>query len=283
MSDAVRVACVQVTSTPDLAANIDAACTFVRNAAADGAKFVLLPENVTLLAGGAAIRESAPEPGAHPAREIFANVARDTGVWLLAGSLAEKTDDGRLANRSLLFDADGATVAEFDKIHMFDMTLDGGESYRESDSYRPGDRAVVADTPWGPLGMTVCYDMRFPGLYRTLAQAGAVMLSVPSAFTVPTGRAHWHVLLRARAIETGCFVIAPAQCGTHYGKRRTYGHSLIIDPWGEILAEAGEEPGIIMADLDLSAVDAARSKVPSLSHDRDFAAPVPRARRDAAE
>jgi len=283
MSEPVRVACVQVTSTPDMAANIDIACTFVRAAAADGAKLVLLPENATLLAGGNAIRETAPEPGGHPARKAFAEVARETGVWLLAGSLAEKASDGRLANRSLLFDADGATAAEFDKIHMFDVTLDDGESYHESKSYRPGDRAVVAETPWGPLGMTVCYDMRFPGLYRDLAQAGAVMLSVPSAFTVPTGRAHWHVLLRARAIETGCFVFAPAQCGTHYGKRRTYGHSLIIDPWGEILAEAGEEPGVITADIDLGAVEAARSKVPSLSHDRDYAPPRPIAAAKAAE
>ena len=283
MSETVRVACVQVTSTPDMAANLDAACTFIRQAAADGASFVLLPENVTLLAGGSAMRDSAPDAGGHPGRETFAGVARETGVWLLAGSMAEKAGDGRLANRSLLFDADGDTVAEFDKIHMFDVTLDDGESYRESASYRPGDRAVLAETPWGPLGMTVCYDMRFPGLYRSLAQAGAVMLSVPSAFTVPTGRAHWHVLLRARAIETGCFVFAPAQCGTHYGKRRTYGHSLIIDPWGEILAEAGEEPGVIFADIDLDAVAAARAKVPSLSHDRKFEAPTPLLRRDAAE
>ena len=221
-----------------MAANIEAACASIRQAAADGATFVLLPENVTLLASGGAVRETAPDAGHHPAREAFAAVARESGVWLLAGSLAERADGDRLANRSLLFDAAGTTVAEFDKIHMFDVTLDGGESYRESESYRPGDRAVVAETPWGTLGMTVCYDLRFPHLYRGLAQAGAVMLSVPSAFTVPTGRDHWHVLLRARAIETGCFVFAPAQCGTHYGKRRTYGHSMIIDPWGEILAEA---------------------------------------------
>lgn len=283
MAEPVRVACVQVTSTPDIAANIDAACGFIRAAAADGARFVLLPENVTMLAGGSAMREAAADAGKHPARAAFADVARETGVWLLAGSIAEQAGDGRLANRSLLFDSDGATVATFDKIHMFDVTLDAGETYRESDSYKPGDKTVVADTPWGPLGMTVCYDLRFPGLYRTLAQAGAVMLSVPSAFTVPTGRDHWHVLLRARAIETGCFVFAPAQCGTHYGKRRTYGHSLIIDPWGKILAEAGEEPGVILADIDLDAVADARGKVPSLSHDRDFSAPTRIGRRAAAE
>ncbi len=283
MATPVRVACVQVTATPDMAANIDAACAFAIEAAADGARFVLFPENVTMLAGGGAMREAAPVAGAHPAREAFADVARETGIWLLAGSIAEKAGDGRLANRSLLFDAEGVTVAEFDKIHMFDVTLDAGESYRESESYRPGDKAVLADTPWGALGMTVCYDLRFPQLYRALAQAGAQMLSVPSAFTVPTGRAHWHVLLRARAIETGCFVFAPAQCGTHYGNRRTYGHSLIIDPWGEILAEAGEAPGVIAADIDLEAVADARSKVPSLTHDRAYAPPVNKTSRAAAE
>ena len=164
-------------------------------------------------------------------------------------------------------------MAKYDKIHMFDVDLEEGESYRESNRFRPGERAVVADTPWGPMGMTICYDMRFPYLYRTLAQAGARILTVPSSFTQPTGRAHWHTLLRCRAIETGCFVIAPAQCGDHEDGRKTYGHSLIISPWGEVLAEAGEEPGVIVADLDLSKVDEARSMVPALTHDRAFAAP----------
>lgn len=280
MSDLARVACVQVTSTPDMAANIEKAVAGVRSAAADGARLVSLPENVALLAGGGAMREAASDAGAHPARQAFAKVARDCGVWLLGGSIAEKTQETRLANRSVLFDDQGREVAEYDKIHMFDVTLDGGESYRESESYRPGDSARLASTPWGGLGMTICYDLRFPALYRGLAQAGAAMLAVPSAFTVPTGQAHWHVLLRARAIETGCFVIAAAQCGTHYGKRRTYGHSLIIDPWGEVLAEAGDEPSVIIADLDLAAVAAARAKVPSLEHDRAYTGPE---LRDAAE
>jgi predicted amidohydrolase len=164
-------------------------------------------------------------------------------------------------------------VATYDKIHMFDVDLVEGESYRESRTYRPGESGCVAETPWAPIGMTVCYDMRFPYLYRTLAHAGAKVLTVPSAFTRPTGRAHWHVLLRARAIETGCFVIAPAQCGEHAGGRETYGHSIIIDPWGEVLAEAGDEPGVIVADIDLARIDEVRQMVPSLSHDRPFEAP----------
>jgi predicted amidohydrolase len=215
MTDSVRVACAQVTSTPDMAANIEAAVSGVRAAAADGALLVTLPENAALLGPGGAMREAALDPGPHAARRAFADVARACGVWLLGGSIAEKTQGPRLANRSLLFDDRGRMVAEYDKIHMFDVTLDGGEIYRESESYRPGDTARLASTPWGGLGMTICYDLRCPALYRGLAQAGAAMLAVPSAFTVPTGQAHWHVLLRARAIETGCFVIAPAQCGTH--------------------------------------------------------------------
>lgn len=283
MAAKVRAACVQVTSTPDMPANIDAACIAVRQASASGAEFVLLPENIALLADGGAMRDTAFDAGVHPARRAFADVARETKTWLLAGSIAERVEDGRLANRSLLIDPAGRTLAEYDKIHMFDVALGDGENYRESETYRPGNEAVVAATPWGALGMTICYDMRFPHLYRALAQAGAVMLSVPSAFTVPTGRAHWHVLLRARAIESGCFIFAPAQCGTHYGKRRTYGHSLIVDPWGEILAEAGDGPAVITADIDLSAVEAVRTKVPSLAHDRPYARPRLSRAHEAAE
>jgi predicted amidohydrolase len=283
MVDELRVACVQLTSTPEMAANIEAACAGIRAAAAEGARLVLLPENAALMAGEAGMRENAADEGAHPARAAFAQAAREARVWLLAGSIAERGRAGKLANRSLLFDADGAVVAAYDKIHMFDVDLDGGESYRESSTFGHGGRAVLAETPWGGLGMTVCYDLRFAHLYRALAQAGAHMLSVPSAFTRPTGHAHWHVLLRARAIENGAYVLAPAQCGTHYGRRRTYGHSVIVDPWGEVLAEAGEEPGTISADIDLGAVEAARAKIPSLSHDRPFAAPEPCPGRAAAE
>ena len=272
----MRAACIQLTATPDRAAGVAAACARIGEAAAGGADLVMLPENATMLAGGRAMRDSAPEAGRHPARAAFAAVARDRGVWVLAGSLAERAgagDGDRLANRSVLFDDRGATVGEYDKIHMFDVTLGGGESYRESASYRPGGEAVLVDTPWGCLGMTVCYDLRFPALYRALAKAGAAMIAIPSAFTVPTGRDHWHVLLRARAIETGCFVFAPAQCGTHYEGRHTYGHSLIVGPWGEVLAEGGETPGIVHADIDPAAVATARTRVPSLAHDRPWTPP----------
>ena len=278
----LRAACVQLTATPDRAAGIAAACESVREAAANGARLVMLPENATMLAGGRAMHGAAPSPGEHPARAALAEAARETGTWVLAGSLAERADETRLANRSVLFDDRGAVVGEYDKIHMFDVDL-GDESYRESESYRPGSRALVARTPWGGLGMTVCYDLRFPALFRALAQAGARMLAVPSAFTVPTGRDHWHALLRARAIETGCFVFAPAQCGVHYGRRRTYGHSLIVGPWGDILADGGDEPGIVYAEIDPAETDRARHKVPSLWHDRDYAPPEPLNTPRAAE
>ncbi len=201
-------------------------------------------------------------------------------MWLGIGSLALKTgdSDGRFANRSFLIDAGGAIVARYDKIHMFDVQLSGGEVYRESAAFRPGDRAVVADTPWGRLGLTICYDLRFPYLHRALAQAGADVILQPAAFTVPTGQAHWHVLLRARAIETGCFVLAAAQTGTHprsidAAERRTYGHSLAVAPWGEVLADAGQAPGVNLVDIDLAQVAAARGRVPSLTHDRGFDGP----------
>ena len=278
----LRAACVQLTATPDRAAGVAAACERVREAAANGARLVMLPENATMLAGGRAMHDAAPAPGDHPARAALAEAARETGAWVLAGSLAERADETRLANRSVLFDDRGAVAGEYDKIHMFDVDL-GDESYRESESYRPGSRALVARTPWGGLGMTVCYDLRFPALFRALAQAGARMLAVPSAFTVPTGRDHWHALLRARAIETGCFVFAPAQCGVHYGRRRTYGHSLIVGPWGDILADGGDEPGIVYAEIDPAETDRARRKVPSLWHDRDYAPPEPLKAPRAAE
>lgn len=193
---------------------------------------------------------------------------------MLAGSLIVKVEQDRCANRSFLITPDGEIAARYDKIHMFDVDLEGGESYRESRTYRPGDEAIVADLPWGMLGMTVCYDMRFPHLYRQLAQAGASFLSVPAAFTRPTGRAHWHTLLRARAIETQCFVFAPAQCGEHPSGRKTYGHSIIIDPWGEILAEAGEAPEVITATIDPTRITEVRGQVPSLSSNPEFSEPA---------
>jgi predicted amidohydrolase len=201
-------------------------------------------------------------------------LADELKAWLLVGSLAIKLPgESRLANRSYLIDSTGAIVATYDKIHMFDVNLANGETFRESRTYRPGDRAVVAATPWGTLGMTVCYDVRFPYLYRSVAHAGARLIAVPSAFTRRTGEAHWHILLRARAIETGCFVVAPAQCGDHEDGRKSYGHSLIVGPWGEVIADGGEAPGVVVAELDLAEVDKARSMIPSLTHDRSY--PVP--------
>jgi predicted amidohydrolase len=192
-------------------------------------------------------------------------------VWLLAGSLVTRTDGGKAANRSFLIDSNGVVQTHYDKIHMFDVDLGNGEVHRESNAYEAGTKAVTADLPWGKLGMTVCYDLRFPQLFRGLVQkGGAEFISMPAAFTRPTGEAHWHVLLRARAIENGCYVFAPAQCGVHENGRKTYGHSLIIDPWGRVLADGGEEPGFISAEIDPAQVARARTKIPSLTHDRDI-------------
>ena len=271
----VRAACIQVNAGTEIRPNLDAAGDLVRRARDAGAELIALPENVSMIVQGRdKVLARVRVEDEHPAVPFFAGLARETGAWILAGTLGIRLDDGRVANRSLLFDGQGNLVARYDKIHMFDVDLAGGESYRESATFRPGERAVVAPTPWGGLGMTVCYDVRFPHLYRALAKAGASLLTVPAAFTVPTGRAHWHVLLRARAIETGCFVLAPAQTGTHDQGRKTFGHSLIISPWGEIIADGGEEVGFITADLDLGAVAEARRMIPSLTHDRPFALSV---------
>ena len=206
------------------------------------------------------------------------NLARELGVWLLIGSVIVKSGrsgDERAANRSLLIDDHGRVVATYDKLHVYDVDLPTGERWRESASIRPGDGAVVAQTPWGGLGLTICYDVRFPQLHRALAKAGAAMIAVPAAFTVPTGEAHWETLLRARAIETGCFVLAPAQAGAHEDGRRTWGRSTVVAPWGEVLAKLdGDEPGVLFATLDLDAVMRARTAVPQLSHDREFALPT---------
>jgi predicted amidohydrolase len=271
VSGRVTVAVLQVNAGTEIDANLQAAAALVRQARGRGAELIALPENVAMMVQGRAKVMARVRPEAeHPGVPFFQDLARETGAWLLTGSLAILEADGRVANRVFLVDPAGAIAARYDKIHMFDVDLGGGESYRESATYRPGERAVVAPTPWGGLGLTICYDVRFPHLYRTLAKAGASIIAVPAAFTVPTGRAHWHVLLRARAIETGCYVIAPAQVGTHDEGRRTYGHALIIDPWGEVLADAGEEPGMILAELDMARVAEARGKVPSLQHDRAF-------------
>ncbi len=278
-----QVACLQITTSDDMAANIAMVSDMARRARDAGADFITTPENVSLMDGGAAVRAQAAVEDEHLARLAFAELARETGAWFLAGSIACAAEDGRMANRSLLFDPDGNLVQRYDKMHMFDVSLPDGESYKESRNYRPGGETALAQLPWGVLGMTVCYDMRFPQLYRALAQAGADFLTVPSAFTRVTGRAHWEVLLRARAIETGCFVIAPAQTGVHARERKTYGHSLVVAPWGEVLLDAGEEVGIFQAEIDCDRIAEARGRVPSLQHDRPFAAPAPLSPRQAAE
>lgn len=273
MNRSFRLACVQVSSGAEIAPNIAAASGLVRRAAADGADVVSLPECVAMIEPDrdALRRKAVPEPD-HPALAAFAALAREEKIWLHVGSLAVRAGDGRIANRGFLLDRDGAVVARYDKIHMFDVDLESGESYRESETYRPGAEAVAADLPWGRLGLTICYDARFPALYAHLARRGAEFVGVPSAFTRATGEAHWHVLLRARAIENGCWIFAAAQCGDHAGGRRTYGHSLIVDPWGTVVAEAGDEPAVVMADIDPCRVAEARRSIPSLANARDFAA-----------
>ncbi|WP_119166953.1 carbon-nitrogen hydrolase family protein [Algihabitans albus] len=284
MTAVFRAACVQMTSGRDLHSNIADAGALIAQAAGEGASFVATPENTTQIEPDKArvLAEARPE-ASHPAIPAFAEIAVKQGIWLLIGSLTVKLTDSLCANRSLLFAPSGEIAARYDKIHMFDVDIPDGQSYRESATFRPGAQAVLADLPWGKLGMTVCYDLRFARLYRGLAQAGAGVLTVPAAFTDFTGRAHWHVLLRARAIETGCFVIAPAQCGEHAGGRRTYGHSLIVAPWGEVLADGGDAPGVVTAEVDLAKVVEARGMVPSLDHDRDFALPDARLLRQAGE
>jgi predicted amidohydrolase len=270
-----RVACVQVNAGNDMDHNIWRALDAIRRARAGGAELVLLPENVVMMEfGRERILAQARRESEHPALAAFRDVARETGAWLQAGTLAILGDDGRASNRAYLIAPDGAVAAWYDKIHMFDVDLSATESYRESDTMRPGERAVVADLPWTRLGLTVCYDVRFAYLYRALAQAGASVLSVPAAFTVPTGQAHWHVLLRARAIETGSYVLAAAQSGLHPRERRTFGHSLIIDPWGTVLADGGEADfEIIHATIDPAQVAEARRRIPALTHDRPFTGP----------
>lgn len=271
----VRVACLQTNSGNDYAANLATLTTMAREAAAGGAKMVFSAEYVLMMDGsGRAMRDNAQDAAGEPAISALTALSRELRVWHLVGSLTLMSDDGRMFNRSILISDEGRVVATYDKIHMFDATLPSGTVIKESSAYRPGERAVIAGTPWGRLGMTVCYDLRFPQLYRALARGGATMLAIPSSFQRETGKAHWHVLVRARAIENASFVIAPALCGDHPGKRMTYGHSLVIDPWGEVLADGGEAPGVVYADLDLGQAEKVRGMLPSLTHDRPFAAPA---------
>jgi predicted amidohydrolase len=277
VSGVFKAACIQLSSAREVEPNIAAARDLIRRARDAGAELIMTPEVSDMMEPKRPLRlAKARSEAAHPMLAAFRELARETGAWLLLGSavVRREDDDERLANRSFLIAPDGSIAQRYDKIHMFDVELAGGESYRESSAFRPGEGAALAALPWGLLGMTVCYDLRFPHLYRALAQAGADFLSIPSAFTVPTGRAHWHVLMRARAIENGCFVFAPAQWGEHAEGRKTYGHSLIVAPWGEILAEAEDGAGFIVAEIDPAKVGEARRAVPSLKHDRPYAAPV---------
>ena len=265
----IKVACVQMRSGTDVARNIADASALIRQAAGQGAGLVATPEMTTLLdRKPGAVWEKSTTEDADPGLKAFRALAKDLGISLLIGSIAVRAGQNKCANRSFLIGPDGKVIASYDKIHMFDVQLNAGNVYRESDSFAAGDRTVIAQLPAGPLGLTVCYDVRFPDLYRQLAVGGAKIIAVPAAFTRITGEAHWHILLRSRAIETGCFIIAPAQGGKHEDGRETFGHSLIIDPWGEILAEAGTEPGLITATLDLARVDEVRGKIPSLQHAR---------------
>ena len=278
----LRVGLVQMCTGRDVEKNLCDASQLIGEAARRGAQYVQTPEVTTLMETERARLFAAvgPEAG-NPAIAHFRALARELGIFLHIGSMAILLANGRLANRAFLFSPEGAILARFDKIHMFDIDLRGGESYRESKNYQAGDSAVLAELPWGSLAISVCYDLRFPHLYRALAKAGADFLAIPSAFTRPTGEAHWHVLVRARAIENGCFVFAAAQGGRHESGRETYGHSLIVSPWGEILAEGGVDPSVLVADVEPGEVDEARRRIPSLEHDRPFT--VCRAAAFAAE
>jgi predicted amidohydrolase len=271
-----RAALVQMRCGRSVEPNLDAAEAAVRRAAAGGAQYVLTPENTTLMELSTKKLFAAVEPEeGNPAVARFTALAAELGIWLHVGSMAVRLSDDKVANRSMLVAPDGAIAARYDKIHMFDVDLPGGESYRESKNYRPGEEAVLADLPWGRFGLTTCYDLRFPALYRALAQGGADFITVPSAFTKVTGEAHWHVLLRARAIENGCYIFAAAQGGMHEVGRATFGHSMIVSPWGAIVAEAGSGPAVIFADIDPAEVAEARARIPSLEHDRPFVVAVP--------
>jgi predicted amidohydrolase len=267
---AFKVALVQMRSAMEPKANLGAALAAIEEAKSAGADYVLTPEMTNIIAKRERLMATIVEEERDPTLAALREAARKHSLYIHIGSLAIKASPERAANRSFLIDRRGDVVARYDKIHMFDVDLAGGESYRESHSYRPGDLAVVADLPWGRLGVTICYDLRFPALYRALAESGASFLTIPSAFTKPTGEAHWHVLMRARAIENGCFVFAAAQGGRHESGRESFGHSLIVDPWGQILAEGGTEPAVILADVDPAQVTAARSRIPSLHHGRRF-------------
>jgi len=265
----MRVALVQMTSGSEVSPNIQVACDYIRKAASAGATLVSTPETTHLMEmNRQKVLEKAAFEDDDEGLKAFRALAAELGIWLHIGSLIIKVGTEKLANRSFVLSPGGDIAARYDKAHLFDVELGCGESYRESALYQPGDTLCVVDIDGVPVGLSVCYDLRFAYLYRQLAQSGAKLLVVPAAFTQPTGAAHWHLLLRARAIETGCFVLAAAQTGLHDTGRKTYGHSLAVDPWGTVIADAGEEVGVTIVDLDLAMVDKVRQKIPSLQHDR---------------
>ncbi|MFG1477623.1 carbon-nitrogen hydrolase family protein [Xanthobacter sp. V4C-4] len=270
----LRVGLVQLRTGRDPVANRDAAAALIRAAARDGARYVQTPECTNIMElDRARLFELLQEQDKDETLAAFRTLARELKIHLHIGSLALKIAEAKAVNRAILIDPEGEVSARYDKIHMFDVDLGHGESYRESNAYRPGERAVTADVDAIRVGLSICYDLRFPALYRALAETGAQVLTVPSAFTRPTGEAHWHVLLRARAIENGAYVLAAAQGGRHENGRETYGHSLIVDPWGRVIAEGGADPGVILAEIDMKEVASARARIPSLANGRRFEVP----------
>ncbi|WP_298916064.1 carbon-nitrogen hydrolase family protein [uncultured Roseobacter sp.] len=276
----MKIALLQLNVTDDPVANLEVTLKFVREAAAAGARFVLTPEVTNCVSTSRKHQQMVLQHEEHDITlAALSKEAQALGIWMLIGSLGLKTNDSdqRFANRSFVINPDGEIVAKYDKIHMFDVDVTPEETWRESEGYRPGTKAVVAQTPFAPIGLTICYDVRFPKLHAALANAGARILTVPAAFSPVTGAAHWHTLLKARAIETGCYVLAPAQTGVHastdHKMRQTYGHSLVVTPWGEVQMDAGEAPGVYMTDLDMGEVSKARGRVPSLENARPFDGP----------
>ncbi len=267
----LKVACIQPNSGQNMRENLKVVCDLIRAAQKSGAEFIALPENVALMDHRPEIvKNSASQVLEHPAIQAFAQIAKESGIWILAGSVSTLANDGRVSNCSVLLNSGGVVVAEYNKIHMFDVDLPNGEIYRESETFCPGNSAILAETPWGKLGMSVCYDLRFPQLFRTLAQRGAKIIVVPAAFTRATGEKAWHILNRARAIECASFIISPCMWGEHSGGRTTYGHSLVVDPWGDVLADGGEGVCFVTAQIDLTQVEKARSAIPALQHDMEF-------------
>lgn len=271
-----KAALLQVTAGPDIAANTQIAVDLTRQAVKAGANMVFMPENIAYMNWGREnIIKASYRSEEHPTLQAFKALAAELEVWLHAGSMIINIGGEDVVNRTHVINPEGQIVAYYDKIHMFDVDLVGGESYRESATFRAGSKAVVVNTPYGGLGLSICYDLRFPHLFRALAQNGADFITIPAAFTQKTGEAHWHVLMRARAIETGCYIISPAQSGTHAHGRQTFGHSLVVSPWGEVIADAGtDSPSFILAEIDPAKVKEARSMIPCLRHDRNFSLEV---------